>query len=210
MEISSRQGHQSRFLSGFKVDLRNSFSVFCVVAGLHGGLLFIFLTFEIRSPGRQHPSSAVIEFKLLPPEKNLTHYVPAAPLGSTDIQIHLMMPEFEVQLDAVGNPAIYQLPSTEAKQFDHLFDPRLRKKLQENITPSSVSTFKQYDSFRNAHGATVMASGNGKCMVTMAAGKNERATNWGWSSDSCGKTDSEKMLEAVEEEVNAKKHPPKQ
>ena len=62
------------------------------------------------------------------------------------------------------------------------------------------------NSWTEADGRTFVDMGDGHCLVSMPkTDPRERGTNWGHAR--CGKTNSEKMIDNVAADLEARKHP---
>ena len=143
--------------------------------------------------------------------------VPSAPnIEVNDSHIHLDVPVVaplyfqndlvDYRLDLSEPQSTYSLPSRNSDKFNDVFDPRLRKSLQENYRVSKSTSLKKHDAWTNAHGQNFIETGDGNCLIEMHKfDSGDRARNWGITS--CGKTDSEKMMDNVEQDLGARKHP---
>lgn len=164
-----------------------------------------------------HPSPTMRYIKLEPerPNQIFPMQIPVIKQDAVDISSRVFPPpqlhieetvvDYRLTLSAPDN---YQLTDKKAEAYKDIFDPRLRKQLEENYRPTRKPAVKSYESFTNVHGATVVAVGDGHCMVSMPkVDSRDRATNWGSSSDTCGRTDSQKMMDEIEKDLEARKHP---
>lgn len=110
------------------------------------------------------------------------------------------------QLDTPLNDSSYELPSEASNQYQNVFDPKLRKKL---IDAQSLNVPRKQAKSKNwteADGRTFVDIGDGMCLVSMPiVDSRQRGTNWGMAR--CGKTDSEKMMDSVNADLEARKHP---
>ncbi len=109
-------------------------------------------------------------------------------------------------LDLPLNNSPYVLHSETSGQYEHIFDPKLRKKLIDAQSLNVRPTAGRAKNWIEADGRTFVDVGDGNCFVSMAqVDARERETNWGMTK--CGKTDSEKMMDNMNADLEARKHP---
>lgn len=183
---------QERSSSCFSVEKRfnsRSLAVICVVAFAH--VIVIILAMNMKAKQRElRPEGAINlatvlkkpEGLFLEPKKPLIYIRPPQPIYYPRIQIA------EPAL-LVGEPVDFtsQLPSQASKQYTDVFDPKLRKKLQD--LPVRKKTEPKIK--RLGVGVTLEYIGDGICIFGDSVNKTGRKVK-------CGADSGEQMLMNVE------------
>ncbi|MES2675136.1 MAG: hypothetical protein V4660_12920 [Pseudomonadota bacterium] len=170
-----------------------------------GHVFVIFSLLEVGPSEWIHKESA-ITFINLP--NNIKKEV--TPIFNVDINIGVqpIMPDsgnFVIESDAPDSlePAASSARIKNEISPETIFDPRVRKRLQENSVTTRQSSGEgqfRYDSSGNS----MYETGNGNCMrANKKLDSQERGTTWSFVS--CGKNDSEKMMDNIQRELDSKK-----
>lgn len=164
-------------------------------------VIHLVLVYLLSTQSRPHQSPSVIESTI--------QYLIIAPAAApavritlpdvniyTQLPINTLAPIDKIQLDEgmpgvdVPTADIYQFPDKGASKFQHLFDPRLRNRLQnlKHFTKSKT---------RSVDGVQVLDLGDGNCEFTTVG-----TSKTGRMSESvvvkCGNNESEQMVENME------------
>lgn len=104
----------------------------------------------------------------------------------------LTIPEFDIADVPLSNRGGAAMDS---RTSGNIFDPRLREKVKEVQVRPRLSRHKsELNAWTDIHGNQYVEMGDGKCLMGMPKMDNrERGTNF--AVVSCGRTDSEKMME---------------
>jgi hypothetical protein len=188
--------------------------IFIVILLIHFFLVIIILNAKIRR-GESFTAEPVMQIVRIAPDYKISIPEPTQPI--VDIKSHnlyLDSPELDfseiyespLDLSIPQSDLPYQLPDQAAQQYKNVFDPKLRKKLLEAQPFNASRKIAKPNSWTEADGRTFVDIGNGMCLVSMPkTDSHERGTNWGHTR--CGKTNSEKMMDNVNADLEARKHP---
>jgi hypothetical protein len=100
----------------------------------------------------------------------------------------------------------YELPDPNASRYRNIFDPKVRQRLIDAQRLNKPRAPEKSTSWTEAAGRTFVDMGDGNCLVSMTkVDSRDRGTNWGHTR--CGKTNSEKMMDNVTADLEARKHP---
>jgi len=193
---------------------RISFFAIAITAIIHFAVVLIFIFENKKNYVSVEPQYflQVIKLRAEEPEINMELRSPSINFPIKIRPVILPTLDFDQSLHAelekeYSNSDIpYQLPDKNSELHKNVFDPKMRKKLidaQGFNTPRKVEKSK---SWTEADGRTFVDMGDGMCLVSMSKiDSHERGTGWGMTP--CGRTDSEKMMDNVIADVEARKHP---
>jgi len=193
---------------------RISFFAIAITGIIHlvVALMFIFASNKNGVSLEQQSFLQVIKLKVKDPEINMELRSPSINFPIKIRPVILPTLDFDQSLHAelekeYSNSDIpYQLPDKNSELHKNVFDPKMRKKLidaQGFNTPRKVEKSK---SWTEADGRTFVDMGDGMCLVSMSKiDSHERGTGWGMTP--CGRTDSEKMMDNVLADFEARRHP---
>lgn len=100
----------------------------------------------------------------------------------------------------------YQLSNPNDAKYRDVFDPKMRQRLIDAELFNKPRTAEKPESWTESDGRVFSYMGDGRCLVSMPnADWRDRGKNWGGTS--CGKTDSEKMMDRVMEDFESRKNP---
>ncbi|RYY01605.1 MAG: hypothetical protein EOO53_16525 [Gammaproteobacteria bacterium] len=195
---------------------RNSPKVLIVIILAHVFLIFIILNTKSKQL-KDLPSETVMQISEVKIQNNFSAFVPEIPDLNTGIKsFDLSLPDIKFNEAPRGPldlslPKIsdsYELPDATSELYKDVFDPKLRKKLQEahaNRKPKKQNTINTWET---SGGTTLVDMGDGECIASMPkVDSRQRGTNWSMLRVKCGKTDSEKMMDNVTADLEARKHP---
>lgn len=185
-----------------------------VTAIIHAIAVFIFLCMNRASHSsiESQPLIQMIKLKSEAPEALIELQPPSINFQLTVIQN--VLPVLDIKssepADLTRNYLLsetpYELPDKNADMYKDVFDPKLRKKLIEAQVFNKPRKIEKSKSWTEADGRTFIDVGDGNCLVSMnKVDARDRGTNWGMTR--CGKTDSKKMMDNVEADLEARKHP---
>jgi hypothetical protein len=189
------------------------FSILIAVIMAHAIFIFITIKFDVNPrseaikqtpfylsniPSKKTPTESSIE---LPNINNTFHPV----FNLTPVDIEDISDSISDSATSNTKPIQhYELPDKNAEQFNHIFDPRLRKKLLDSQAINERKNSSNSKIFASADGRTFIDRGNGNCMVSMnKIDAHERKTNWGFTG--CGKSDSEKSMDNIAVDLEKRK-----
>lgn len=102
----------------------------------------------------------------------------------------------------------YELPNKNDDLYSDVFDPVLRKKLQDAHAKRKPKKQNTLNTWETTGGTTFVDMGDGECIASMPKiDFRDRGTSWSMLRVKCGKTDSEKMMDNVTADLEARKHP---
>lgn len=118
----------------------------------------------------------------------------------------LYIPITPDELRSLQDKPVYALEPTDAdlkevstKPFGSVFDPRLRKKLQDQYAEKQAKA-SGLSTYEMANGATVEKLKDGHCLTTLSQGKKEKETNW-YHTGCSEKSESERMMDRVNQSL---------
>lgn len=132
---------------------------------------------------------------------------------------HLMMPElnlgevyqFRLDLKSVSSDQStmpYKSPNKNDKLYGDVFDPTLRKKLQEAYANPKPKKQGVLNTWQTSGGTTLVDVGDGECISSLPKiDSRQRGTAWSMLRVKCGQTDSEKMMDNITADLEMRKHP---
>lgn len=209
------QGAQARFPNAHLK--KNSALLFALVIAFH--IVIILLILSSQSASRSNAAyEKPLQLLQLQPEKEINSYnVNVQPLSVRAPEIQFVIPEsindanqiqfIESDLKVLPSADTYELPSENAHLYPDVFDPRLRKKLQENHQVVSKAKLAKLRTWKDVTGNTVVEVGEGSCIRSMPSTGNSRAANWSLLRFKCGRDEGEKMMDNVTADLEARKHP---
>lgn len=100
-------------------------------------------------------------------------------------------------------PSDADLKEVNAKPFGGVFDPRLRKKLQDQQAEKQAKALG-ISTYELANGSTVVKLSDNHCLSTLSQGKKENETNW-YHTGCHEKTEGERMMDRVNESMRLKR-----
>ena len=224
MAFTSKQDWFSLFSQGAQARFRNarpkknSALLFILVVALHSVIILLILGNQ--SARRSNViNEKPLQLLQLQPEKKINSYnVDVQPLSLRAPEIQLVIPESIsdtnqiqfIESDLKGLPSVdtYELPTENSHLYPDVFDPRLRKKLQENHQVVSKAKLAKLRTWKDVTGNTVVEVGEGSCIRSMPSTGNSRATNWSLLRFKCGKDEGEKMMDNVNADLEARKNKP--
>ena len=194
----------------------NSPLVLVLIILIHFFLIALIL--NIKSKQRKDLAyETIMQLREAPSENIFYVSEPETPNINVEVKpIHLVVPELDfkennktrLDLSVVPSDQTYELPEANAELYKDVFDPKLRKKLQEahaNRKPKKQNTLNTWET---SGGTTLVDMGDGECIASMPKiDSRQRGTTWSMLRVKCGKTDSEKMMDNVTADLEARKHP---
>jgi hypothetical protein len=195
---------------------RNSPFILVLIILTH--LILIFLVSNIKSKHPENlPFETVMQLRDLQSENTFSVSEPEIPNINVEIKpVQLAVPEisfnenYKSRLDLSAPPSdnIYELPHANAELYKDVFDPVLRKKLQEAHANRKSKKHDALNTWETSGGTTLVDMGDGECIASMPKiDARQRGTTWSMLRVKCGKTDSEKMMDNVTADLEARKHP---
>jgi hypothetical protein len=220
MEYFQLQGRLGLFepvhSSSRRVSKNQSSLVLGIIVLVHAVLILLVLNEKVR-PREIFPFERIIQLVQLQPEKNISISEPEKPIVDVKTSVtSLTAPALsfkdsnnsKLDLSLPQSDSLYELPDGTEGQYKDVFDPKLRKKLQEahaNRKPKKQNTINTWET---SGGTTLVDMGDGECIASMPkVDSRQRGTNWSMLRVKCGKTDSEKMMDNVTADLEARKHP---
>lgn len=219
MAISSLQGQVGFIDTGFRGyslkhrTKKNSGVIFIAIVIVHG--LFIVVALTVSTKQKENlPVQPLLQLIQLNKENVAT---PELELPVVNVQlnaIHIQLPQIDpnafppihADLSDYKSAIPYELPNANDAKYRDVFDPKLRQKLIDAEVFNKPRTKEKTNSWTEIDGRTFVGMGNGECLVSMRkVDSRERGTNLGMTR--CGKTDSEKMMDNVNADLEARKHP---
>ena len=210
-------GSRSSFdFSSKRISRKASGFIFAIIIFVHG--ILIILVFNNKSKLREYTvTETLLQLVDLPPERYQPLVEPKKPMVIFHLNtIHSELPDVDVKdvpdkradLTNYQSSVPYELPNKNDKLYSDVFDPVLRKKLQEahaNRKPKKQDTL---NTWQTSGGTTLVDMGDGECIASMPKiDSRQRGTTWSMLRVKCGKTDSEKMMDNVTADLEARKHP---
>lgn len=177
--------------------------VFFAIVFLH----FIFIAIAINIKSKQPDITSAPSFKMiyLSPQKlsvELEVDAPVVQFASTKAPI---VPE--IMIDD-GSAPVISLDASPSYSLNGnpVFDPKFRQKLSDAQLFNRDGVKEYSGDWKESDGRNFIARGDGGCFVSMRKmDARERGTNWGGTR--CGKTDSESMMDRINADLEARKHP---
>jgi hypothetical protein len=192
----------------------NSPLLFVIIILIHLLLIAIALNTKFKQRDRS-PFESIMQLVQLQPKETVYASEHEKPnIAFKRSAIYLKTPELsfkeiynsELDLSLPQSNQLYQLPDEAAAQYADVFDPKLRKKLMDSRRFNISRKVENPTSWTEIDGRVFVDMGNGECLVSMTkVDWRERGTNWGVTR--CGKTGSEKMMDNVTADLEARKHP---
>lgn len=209
--VRGRLNYSSR-----SVTQHNSPFVLILIVLIH--LLLIALVLNIKSKQRKDISfEAIMQLRELPTKNIYSVSETEIPNINVDVKpIHLVVPEITfkennktpLDLSVITSDQTYELPDANAELYKDVFDPKLRKKLQEAHAARKPKKQESLETWRASNGTTLVDMGSGECMASMPQmDLRDRGTNWGLLRVKCGETESERMMNNIDADLEARKHP---
>lgn len=211
-QLQGRFGLSEPVHSPFRRASKNQSSlVLGIIIFVHVAIILFVLNQKIKQ--RELIPEKILHMINLLPEKVEPMLEPKKPeIMIEPRQLQLTTPQLQFSetvlspLNSLTNDLPYEFPSGNSGQYENIFDPKLRKKLidaQHLNTPRKAEKSK---SWTTSDGRTFVDIGDGMCLVSMPnLDSHSRGKNWGKTR--CGKTDSEKMMDNVNADLEARKHP---
>lgn len=177
--------------------------VFFAIVFLHFALIFIALNIKSKQP--EATSAPYFKMIYLSPQKPSVELEVKAPLLELSPTKTPMVPEIVIEEYSAPIVSLEASPSNSVNN-SQVFDPKMRQKLSD-AQPLNRTRFKaQLGNWKESDGRDFVAKDDGECFVSMRqVDSRDRGKNWG--STRCGKTDSESMMDRVNADVEARKHP---
>ena len=212
---------QSGFVSSNRFDFSSkrisrkaSGFIFAIIVIAHGVLIILVLNSKSKSQ-EYTATETLLQLVELSPEKHLLR----AELEEPEVifqfnTIHSKLPDIDIKdiplrgadLGDYLSTVPYELPNSNDARYRDVFDPKLRQKLIDAQAINKPRAKEKSTSWTEIDGRTFVDMGNGECLVSMQkVDSRERGTNWGMTR--CGKTDSEKIMDNVTADLEARKHP---
>lgn len=199
----------------------NSITIFVLVALLH--LLLISISLNTQS-NRRHtentPSPQMIYLSEISSADPMRLEISSAdpmrleipsitfPPINVPIVFHKVKLEEHPVLDLTPNNSLsnYQLASPNDTKYQSVFDPKLRKKLIDSEALNRPRATVKQDSWTANDGRVYTYMGDGLCLVAnLKTDWRDRGTSY--SGVKCGKTDSEKMMDNINADFDARNPP---
>jgi hypothetical protein len=192
---------------------RNSGAILIAIVMAHG--LFIFIALTTKTKQRENiPVQPLLQLIQLQPENLVVLELEKPNVSFQSSAVHLQLPEIDITFSALihldlsdyQSTVPYALPNPNDAKYRDVFDPKLRQKLIDAQAINKPRTKEKSTSWTEIDGRTFVDMGNGECLVSMQkVDSRERGINFGFTR--CGKTDSEKMMDNVTADLEARKHP---
>ncbi len=202
--------------SSKRISRKASGFIFAIIVIAHG--ILIILVLNSKSKLREYRvTETLLQLVDLPPEEYQPLVEPEKPIVSFHLTAnHNELPNIDIKNAPVEKADLtnyqssvpYELPNKNDKLYSDVFDPVLRKKLQEahaNRKPKKQNTLNTWET---SGGTTLADMGDGECIASMPTiDSRQRGTSWSMLRVKCGKTDSEKMMDNIMTDLEARKHP---
>lgn len=185
--------------------------IFIAIALLH--MILIVVALNIKS--KQREISVMPAFKMIylsqekPPAKTELNIPVIEPVS---IRASMVLPDviFEerpaLDLRIDTSSSSYVLPNPNDSKYRDVFDPKMRQKLIDAEILNRARIKGQTIDWKESDGRDFAAKGDGRCFVSMRqVDSRDRGKNLGGTG--CGKTDSESMMDRVNDDLEARKHP---
>lgn len=199
----------------------NSIAIFFLVALLHLLLIYISLNTQAKQPlTKNTPSLQMIylsEISSADPMRleissadPMRLEIPSITLPPINVPIVFYEVELEEHpaLDLTPNNSLsnYQLASPNDTKYQNIFDPKLRKKLIDSEALNRPRATVKQDSWTANDGRVYTYMGDGHCLVAnLKTDWRDRGTSY--REVRCGKTDSEKMMDNINADFDARNPP---
>lgn len=210
---------QKNFSFKSTLNIKSPF-IFCIIVVIH--LLFIFIALTSKSSRKEDLShESLLQVIMLRPQKpefEFEPHVPEVNIRSYALQLEFHIPDVkyaeadisDLDLSAIEPNVHYELPNINADKFKDVFDPRLRKQLQENHQVVSKAKIAKMRTWNDGAGNTVAEVGEGDCIRSMPAvggALASQGTTWSMVHFKCGKDESDRMMDNINADLEARKHP---
>lgn len=177
--------------------------VFFAIVLLH--LVLIFIALNIKSKQREAASTPSFKMIYLSPQKLSVELEVKAPFVEFTSTKAPIVPEIVIEEQSAPIVPFDTSPSDSVNN-SQVFDPKMRQKLIDAQIFNRARVKRQRDDWKENDGRDFVAKGDGKCFVSMQqVDSRDRGKNWGGTR--CGKTDSESMMDRVNADLEARKHP---
>ena len=154
-----------------------------------------------------HPQKVVPTFEPHIPEVNIRSDSLKLDFHIPDVK-YIEIDKSGLDLSAVEPNMHYELPNKNEDRYKDVFDPRLRKRLQENYQVVSKAKESKLKNWTRSDGTIMVETGDGTC-ISKVPDKNGVTTLWSMqlAGANCDKTQSEKMMDNINADLEARKHP---
>ncbi|MET0357212.1 MAG: hypothetical protein ABW044_10565 [Cellvibrio sp.] len=191
----------------------NSIYAIAITLIAHGVVILFLVNLKHIEPAVNNSTIQMIQLKPEKVDAVLTVETPTIHFQSRAIHVDIPNIDFvdqgpaDLRLIHSQSDIPYELPGKNSDLYGDVFDPVLRKKLQEahaNRRPARKDAINTWVS-----GATTMVDvGDGECIRSIPkTDSRERGTQWSMLRVKCGKSDSEKMMDNVTADLEARRHP---
>jgi hypothetical protein len=194
---------------------RSSSITLVAIVIAHG--LFIFVALNAKTKQRENfPSQSLLQLIQLQPEESVISEIQKPDVSFQSTAVHIQLPAIEINdaphiltdLSDYQSVEPYELPNPNDALYGDVFDPQLRKKLQETHANRRAQKPDALNTWITSGGTTLVNMGDGECIRSIPkTDSRERGTSWSMLRVRCGKTDSEKMMDSVNADLEARKHP---
>lgn len=209
--LGDRFGYSSKRLSR-----KTSGFIFATIVIAHGVLIILVLNSKLK-PREYKTRETLLQLVELSPEK----YLSVADLEKPVVIFHLnaihnKLPDVDIKDAPIKKADVtnyqssvpYELPNKNDKLYSDVFDPVLRKKLQEANANRKPKKHDTLNTWQTSGGTTLVDMDDGECIASMPKiDSRQRGTSWSMLRVKCGKTDSEKMMDNVMVDLEAREHP---
>ncbi len=200
------------------VSQHNSPFLFVIIVLIHLLLIAIALNSKFK-PRERSSFESIIQLVQLQPEKAIAVVELEQPnINFKTNSIYLGAPELsfkesyrsELDLSLPKSNQIYEFPDGTVEQYKDVFDPKLRKKLIEAKSLNIVRAAEKQKRWTAPDGALYMDDGEGHCRHSMLnVDTHSTATNWSTLTlnGSCSKDEGGRMMDNINADLEARKHP---
>lgn len=214
--MGSSRSHDAQkiFFLPFYKDIKSFFIFFTIFVG-HVFFIDMALNHNPRSAENSF-HELLLQVSILHPQKVISEFDSRLP--EANIRFESVQPDFQIpaiknieidkaNLDLSIDPNThYELPSPHSDRYANVFDPRLRKQLQENHQVVSKAKIAKLRTWNDGSGNTVAEVGEGDCIRSMPGGDGVGIT-WSTLHFKCGKDESDRMMDNINADLDARKHP---
>ena len=224
MGFTSKQDWFSLFSQGAQPRVTNSRRkkssalLLSLVVVFHSVIIFLMLNSKAIQRSNLSYQKPLQLLQLQPERKIISNQIGLQSLNIHAPEIRLTLPETikdnkslefsESDLRGLPSEDTYELPSKNAHLYNDVFDPRLRKQLQENHQVVSKAKRAKLRTWQDVAGNTVVEVADGSCIRSMPSIGNSRETNWSLLRFKCGKNEGERMMDNVNADLAARKNKP--
>ncbi len=194
------------------VGAQSSLAMFALILSLHLFLILLILNAKTSRNLQSKESSLILH--LLLPELSKPVQVIQVQNFNHDVALGIIrFPEpepirVEINHPVIGNEQkIYELPNQHAdvQQYENVFDPKMRKKLQESRHINSRPAHSTLKSWTDSSGIELVEMSEGECLKSMPQIGNSKEKYWSSFRVKCGKNQSDHMMDSVNADLMSRK-----